>query len=168
MIIKSIELSLYQPSRIDVAWAKPVKGGFALYIYINGGWRPQVIMNSEGTDTPEDDQPYNLNAIGATKLADLEDVSLGTLTDGQVLKYNGATWENGNDESSIPGPETVGTDQLIDNSVMEEDLNSSVREKIQKTYHQNDESLHMDYDVANYNSGGSGEYNDPVTIEEGD
>lgn len=64
------------------------------------------------------------------------------------------------------GPDTVGTEQIINDSVLEEDLNSTVREKIQKTYHQSDESLHMDYDIANSNSGGSGEFNDPVVIEE--
>ena len=67
------------------------------------------------------------------------------------------------------GPDTVGSEQIIDNSIMENDLNDSVRGKIQKTYHQDDESLHMNYDIAstdNYNSGGSGEFNDTVTIEE--
>lgn len=64
------------------------------------------------------------------------------------------------------GPDTVGTENIIDNSVLMEDLNSSVRDKIQKTYYQNDESLHMDYEEANANNSGSGEFNDPVTIEE--
>ena len=45
------------------------------------------------------------------------------------------------------GPDTVGTEQIIDNSVIMDDLNDSVKEKIQKTYVQNDESLHMDYDI---------------------
>jgi hypothetical protein len=65
-----------------------------------------------------------------------------------------------------PGPDSVGTDQIIDNSILMDDLNSSVRDKIQKTYYQNDESLHMDYEEANANNSGSGEFNDPVTIEE--
>ena len=47
------------------------------------------------------------------------------------------------------GPDTVGTEQIIDNSVMEQDLNDSVKSKIQKTYYQDDESLHMEYDIAN-------------------
>ena len=46
------------------------------------------------------------------------------------------------------GPDTVGTEQIIDNSVEMQDLNDSVRDKIQKTYYQEDESLHMDYDIA--------------------
>ena len=46
------------------------------------------------------------------------------------------------------GPDTVGTEQIINNSVLEEDLNFTVRDKIQKTYYQEDESLHMDYDIA--------------------
>jgi hypothetical protein len=46
------------------------------------------------------------------------------------------------------GPDTVGTEQIIDNSVEMQDLNDSVKDKIQKTYYQEDESLHMDYDIA--------------------
>ena len=74
MIFKYIEYSPYQPSRTDVAWAKPVKGGFALYLYFNGKWQPQVVMNDEGTDTPEDDEPYDLNKI--LKTYDTSDESL--------------------------------------------------------------------------------------------
>lgn len=141
-------MSIHQPSRIDVAWAKPVPGGFAMYLYINGGWRPQVVMNDEGTDTPEDDEPYDLKGIGAKKLSDLEDVSLESLAEGQILKYRGYTWENEDDDSSIPGPDTVGTEQIIDNSVEIQDLNDSVKDKILKTYDISDESLAMDFDVV--------------------
>jgi hypothetical protein len=56
---------------------------------------------------------------------------------------------NPKEDGMHPGPKTVGTDEIIDNSVEMEDLNDSVKDKIQKTYYQNDESLHMDYDVAN-------------------
>ena len=45
------------------------------------------------------------------------------------------------------GPDTVGTEQIIDNSVIMDDLNDSVKEKIQKTYYEDDEELHMDYDI---------------------
>ena len=45
-------------------------------------------------------------------------------------------------------PDTVGTEQIISNSVIMDDLNDSVKDKIQKTYHQNAEALHMDYDIA--------------------
>ena len=57
MIFKGIDYSPYQPSRTDIAWAKPVKGGFALYLYLNGGWKPLLLMNGSGTDSPEDDEP---------------------------------------------------------------------------------------------------------------
>jgi hypothetical protein len=45
------------------------------------------------------------------------------------------------------GPNTVGSEQIMDNSVEMEDLNDSVREKIQKTYDISDESLSMDFDT---------------------
>ena len=45
-----------------------------------------------------------------------------------------------------PGPNTVGTDAIIDNSIMMNDLNDSVKSKIHKIYDEEDESLSMDYD----------------------
>ena len=112
MTYDKIIFSPVQPNRKDVAWARPVKGGFTLYLYFNGRWQPQRVANDEGTISPDDDQPYDIDSGG-----------------------------------SQPGPHTVGTEQLIDNSIMEDDLNDSVRAKIQKTYDTSDESLLMDFDV---------------------
>ena len=50
-----------------------------------------------------------------------------------------------------PGPNTVGTDEIIDNSIEMVDLNDSVKNKIQKTYDEDDETLHMDFDEADVN-----------------
>lgn len=60
--------------------------------------------------------------------------------------------QEGGGGGSHPGPNTVGTDEIIDNSIMEEDLNSSVREKIQKVYDRDDETLHMDFEEADVNN----------------
>ena len=46
------------------------------------------------------------------------------------------------------GPNTVGTDEIIDNSVQMEDLNENVKDKIQKTYNEGDETLRMDFDIT--------------------
>lgn len=171
MTFDKIVISPNQPGRIDVVWAKPVKGGFAIYLPFNGKWQPLVVMNDEGTDTPDDDQPYDLNGMGAKKLSDLQDVAISSLSEGQILKFNGTTWENEDDDSGTPGPDTVGTEQIIDNSVEMQDLNDSVKAKIQKVYDEDDEALHMDYDEADVNnsrSGGSGGFPDEMEIEEGD
>ena len=148
MIIDKILFSPTQPGRTDVAWARPVQGGFALYMHFNGSWQPLRVMKTQGSRTPDDDQPYDLDAIGASKLTDLDDVSLDNIEVGQILKYNGIIWENENDDSGIPGPGTVGTEQLIDNSVELEDLHDDVKGKIQKTYDEGDESLSMQFDVV--------------------
>lgn len=113
MTVDKFLISSTQPSRTDIAWAKPVKGGFALYLYINGIWQPQVVMNSEGSLNPDDDQPYDLDHIGGN-----------------------------------PGPDTVGTEQIIDGAVEMQDLHDDVKNKIQKDYYQDDEALHMDYNIV--------------------
>ena len=63
MIIDKFIISPKQPSRTDIAWAKPVKGGFALYLYYNGGWQPQVLMDGKTTLTPEDDVIADISNI---------------------------------------------------------------------------------------------------------
>jgi hypothetical protein len=93
---------------------------------------------------------------------------------------------NPKEDGMHPGPKTVGTDEIIDNSVEMEDLNDSVKDKIQKTYDQDDEALHMYYDESDVNNsqqdvgqgGGEvedldddmpgGELPDEMEIEEGD
>lgn len=125
MIYDRIIFSRLQPNRTDVAWAKPVPGGFGLYLYFAGKWQPQRLMNDEGTINPDDDQPIDIH-------------------EGQL------------------GPDTVGTEQIIDNSVIMDDLNDTVKEKIQKTYYENDEELHMGFDIAS----ALGSHQSPIIIEE--
>ena len=125
MTYDRIIFSKLQHNRTDVAWAKPVPGGFGLYLYFNGKWQPQRLMNDEGTINPDDDQPIDIH-------------------EGQLA------------------PNTVGTEQIIDNSVIMDDLNDSVKEKIQKTYVEADETLHMDYDIA----GAQAIAQDPIVVEE--
>ena len=107
MIFKGIDYSPYQPSRTDIAWAKPVKGGFALYLYLNGGWKPLLLMNGSRTDSPEDDEPITPGGGG------------------EVV------------------PNTVGTDEIIDGSITQADLNKEVQDKLDDTYIQNEESLYI-------------------------
>lgn len=147
-ILRNVVISDVIPQNPDVLWLRPVDGGFALYYHTNGEWKVLRVMNDEGTSDPNDDKPYDLDAIGASKLSQLEDVEIDEVTMGQILKYNGSIWENGNDDTGTPGPDTVGTEQIIDNSVELEDLNDRVKDKIQKTYDISDESLSMDFDVT--------------------
>jgi hypothetical protein len=50
-------------------------------------------------------------------------------------------------QGSTPGPNTVGTEQIMDGAVEMEDLHDDVKGKIQKTYDVSDESLFMDFDI---------------------
>lgn len=60
--------------------------------------------------------------------------------------------EGGGGGGMQPGPNTVGTEEIIDGAVEMRDLNDSVKSKIQKTYDQDDETLHMDFDEADVNN----------------
>ena len=41
------------------------------------------------------------------------------------------------------GPNTVGTDEIIDGSITQADLNKEVQDKLDDTYIQNEESLYI-------------------------
>jgi hypothetical protein len=146
IVLEKTVISSTEPPWTSVLWIKPVEGGVGLYVFMNGKWQLLKVMNGKGSSSPDDDEPYDLDGVGAKKLTDLEDVGLTDVEDGQILKYRNGTWENENDDSSVPGPDTVGSDQIIDNSVELGDLNDTVRGKIQKTYDVSDESLAMDFD----------------------
>ena len=132
-ILKTV-MSDVRPQTTDVLWIKPVEEGVGLYVFMSGKWQLLRVMNGKDSDAPEDDEPYDLDGVGAKRLADLEDVDMEGIEDGQILKYRNGTWENEDDDSGTPGPDTVGSEQIIDNSVEIRDLNDSVKDKIQKTY----------------------------------
>ena len=148
IVLEKTVISSTEPPWTSVLWIKPVEGGVGLYVFMNGKWQLLRVMNGKGSSSPDDDEPYDLDGVGAKKLADLEDVSMEGIEEGQILKYRNGTWENEDDDSGVPGPDTVGTEQIIDNSVEMQDLNDSVKGKIQKTYDISDESLAMDFDIV--------------------
>ena len=80
-------------------------------------------------------------------------VAIGSYATDYYVSVNGAgnkdgsSWENGDDNTGTPGPDSVGTEQIIDNSIIMDDLNDSVKSKIQKTYDISDESLSMDFNI---------------------
>lgn len=49
-------------------------------------------------------------------------------------------------------PDSVGTEQIIDGAVKMQDLHDDVRAKIEKTYDEDDETLHMDFENADVNN----------------
>ena len=70
-----------------------------------------------------------------------------------IIEIGGVEYElDGGGGGGVPGPNTVGTEQLIDGAVEMQDLHDDVKGKIQKTYDEDDESLHMDYDEADVNN----------------
>ena len=148
IVLEKTVISSTEPPWTSVLWIKPVEGGVGLYVFMNGKWQLLRVMNGKGSSSPDDDEPYDLEGVGAKKLADLEDVGLTDVEEGQILKYRNGTWENEEDDSGVPGPDTVGSDQIIDNSVEIRDLHDNVKDKIQKTYDISDESLAMDFDVV--------------------
>jgi len=55
-------------------------------------------------------------------------------------------------EPGVPLPDdTVGSNAIIDGAVQMQDLHNDVKNKIQKTYDEDDETLFMDFDEADVN-----------------
>lgn len=80
-------------------WLASLKGedgeeGFSPTITVKESTSTRYVLtvtNEEGSyDTP------NLKGGGASTLGELTDVALSSPTDGQILKFNGTTWENAN------------------------------------------------------------------------
>lgn len=73
-----------------------------------------------------------------------------------VIEIGGKEYEFSG--GGTPAPQSVGKEQLKDNSVgtdaiedgsiETQDLSEDVQSKIKKTYYEDDESLHMDFDNA--------------------
>ena len=146
IVLDKTVISPTEPPWTSVLWVKPVDGGVGFYVFMDGRWQLLRPMNGKNSISPEDDEPYDLDGVGAKKLIDLEDVDISEVEEGQILKYKNSIWGNEDDDSGTPGPDTVGTEQIINNSVEMEDLNDRVKDKIRKTYNEEDETLSMDYD----------------------
>lgn len=67
---------------------------------------------------------------GATTLASLLDVTITEPKEGQILKYTNDSWVNVDDSGEQPGPNTVGTEQIVDDSIIMDDLNQSVKDEM--------------------------------------
>lgn len=72
-----------------------------------------------------------------------------------VIEIDGKEYEFSG--SGTPAPDSVGTEQIKDGAVEEQDLSDGVKEKITKTYYEEDEALHMDYEDAQSAAAGEGE-----------
>ena len=79
---------------------------------------------------------------------------------GETKPINKIVIEMGGDEyifsggggGSQPGPNTVGTEELKDGAVEMQDLHDDVKDKIRKTYDEDDETMHMDFDESDVNN----------------
>ena len=61
-----------------------------------------------------------------------------------IISMGGVDYElDGGGGGGQPGPNTVGTEQIIDGAVHEEDLNDSVKEKMTNTYNKGNETLSL-------------------------
>ena len=69
-----------------------------------------------------------------------------------IFEIDGKEYEfDGGGSGPLP-PDSVGTEQIIDGAVEMQDLHDDVRAKIQKTYDEDDETLHMDFENADVNN----------------
>lgn len=60
------------------------------------------------------------------------------------------------------GPNTVGTDEIIDGSIKMEDLSDAVKDEIRRTYDESEESMHMGGSGIEY--GNTEQNDDPSSL----
>ena len=106
------------PSVRDAIWAKPVDGGYALYLLENGTWKPIKTMDDNDTASLIDDA-VNESTSSLKKYADTAYINSGTFAkkpsspkkgqqyfctdknsgetgaaDGLIIYWNGTNWVN--------------------------------------------------------------------------
>ena len=82
-----------------------------------------------------------------------------------TLQYDGTTYEF-DGGGGQPGPNTVGTEQIIDGAVEMEDLHDDVVEKMTNTYHKNEEKLTLGSLNVNQASTQPTTPSQPMVVEE--
>jgi hypothetical protein len=60
-----------------------------------------------------------------------------------IFDINGEEYEFAGGGGGQPGPDTVGTDEIIDGSVQEEDLSDDVKDKMTQTYSSENRTLYI-------------------------
>lgn len=61
-MLNSIWYGKEEPPRNNVLWAKPVKGGFAFYVF-DGKWKPQKVMDDNSSAVTDDDEVLPLEYV---------------------------------------------------------------------------------------------------------
>lgn len=85
-----------------------------------------------------------------------------------IFDINGQEYEFAGGGGGQPGPDTVGTEQIIDGAVELEDLNSDVKDKMTNHYDAQGEGIVLGGLVADTQSGGQGGFPNEMQEEEGD
>ncbi len=60
-----------------------------------------------------------------------------------IFDINGQEYEFAGGGGGQPAPDTVGTDEIIDGSVQEEDLSDDVKDKMTQTYSSENRTLYI-------------------------
>ena len=60
-----------------------------------------------------------------------------------IFDINGQEYEFAGGGGGTPGPDTVGTEEIIDGSVQEEDLSDEVKDKMTQTYSSENRTLYI-------------------------
>lgn len=85
-----------------------------------------------------------------------------------IFDINGQEYEFAGGGGGQPGPDTVGTEQIIDGAVELEDLNSDVKDKMTNHYDAQGEGIVLGGLLADTQSGGQGGFPNEMQEEEGD
>ena len=82
-----------------------------------------------------------------------------------IIETGGVEYElDGGGGGGQPGPNTVGTEQIIDGAVQMEDLNDDLKDKISRVYNQDEESMSMEYNNKGMEYGNTEQNDDPASL----
>ena len=82
-----------------------------------------------------------------------------------IIEIDGVDYEmDAGGGGGQPGPNTVGTEQIIDGAVQMEDLNDDLKDKISRVYNQDEESMSMEYNNKGMEYGNTEQNDDPASL----
>lgn len=120
MKICKLAISNEAPSLRDAMWAKPISGGFALYLLDGGTWKPVKVMDDNSTPQTGDDTAINVKNK-ADKVSGATNGNLASLNSKGNLQDSGKALSDlapmGTEDDSYDDLTLLGVKKYVDYAI---------------------------------------------------